>query len=121
MATVEAGKELLWCKKLLRDFGFSQERYMLHCDSLSAIYLMKNPMFHSKSKHIEIRHHWIRDAVERKEMQLQKVNTEDNCADMFTKPLPRSKLQGCMKSIGIKAREGGKLLAMAMISLTSLP
>ena len=57
IATVEAGKELLWCKELLQGLGFKQHRYVLHCDSLSAINLIKNPTFHSRSKHIELRHH----------------------------------------------------------------
>ena len=88
MAIIEAGKELLWCKKLLQGLGFTQNKYVLFCDNLSAIYLSRNPTFHSRSKHIELRHHWIRDALERKEMQLDKVDTEENSADMFIKVLP---------------------------------
>ncbi len=70
-----------------------------------------------KSKHIELRHHWIRDALERKEMQLEKVDTDDNGADMFTKVLSQLKLQECKKIAGMKAREGGNLL----MSLAFLP
>ncbi len=92
MAVTEARKELLWCKKLLQGLGFKQDKYVLLCDSLSAIYLSRNPTSHSKSKHIELRHHWIRDALERKEMQLEKVDTGDNDIDMFTKVLSQLKL-----------------------------
>ncbi len=62
MAVTEARKELLWCKKLLHGLGIIQDKYVLLCDNLSAIYLSRNPTFHSRLKHIELCHHWIRDA-----------------------------------------------------------
>jgi len=57
IAATEACKELLWMKKYLRELGFVQKRYVLYCDSQSAIHLSKNPTFHGKSKHIDVRYH----------------------------------------------------------------
>ena len=64
IAITEACKELLWVKKLLQELSFVQDKYLLFCDSQSAIYLGKNSTFHSRSKHIDVRYRWIRDALE---------------------------------------------------------
>ncbi|XP_048627671.1 uncharacterized protein LOC125596632 [Brassica napus] len=93
IAAVEACKELLWMKNFCEEIGFKQEKYVLLCDSQSAICLGKNSTFHSKSKHIQRRYHWIRDVVASKEVELEKVHTDDNGADMMTKSLPRGKLE----------------------------
>ena len=61
---IEACKELLWLKKFLHELGLMQERYNLYCDRQSVIHLCKNSSFHSKSKHIVVRYHWIRDVLE---------------------------------------------------------
>jgi len=53
----EAGKELLWMKRLMQELGSQQETYVLFCDSQSAIHLGKNPNFHVRSKHIDVRYH----------------------------------------------------------------
>ena len=57
--------QLLWMKKLLHDYGIPQETMCVFCDNTSAINLSKNPVQHSKSKHIEIRYHFIRDLIEK--------------------------------------------------------
>ena len=101
IAAMEACKELLWMKKLLQEMGLKQEQYTLLCDSQSAIHLVKNQTFHSRSKHIETRYHWIRDVVEKKDAELEKVHTDDNGADMFTKILPREKFEYCRQVVGM--------------------
>ena len=58
--------QLLWMKKLLSDYGISQDIMVVYYDNYSAIDISKNPIQHSKTKHIEIRYHFIRDLVERK-------------------------------------------------------
>ncbi|GJX70823.1 putative RNA-directed DNA polymerase [Tanacetum coccineum] len=63
MAATEACKELLWLKRFLQELGFKQQRYAVLCDNQSAIHLAKNSMFHKRTKHIDIRYHWIRDAI----------------------------------------------------------
>ncbi|GAB2279545.1 hypothetical protein Dimus_039358 [Dionaea muscipula] len=79
-------------KKFLIELGFRQQRYVLHCDSQSVIHLAKNSTFHYRSKHIDVRYHWIRDALEEEKLELEKIHTDSNGADMMTKALPREKL-----------------------------
>jgi hypothetical protein len=93
IAITEAAKELLWMKKFLQELGLQQERYLLHCDSQSAIHLNKNSTFHSRSKHIDVRYHWIRYVLDEKLLQIEKIYTDDNCSDMITKVLPMQKLE----------------------------
>ena len=78
IAIIEASKELLWMKKFQQELGLRQEMYLLYCDSQSAIYLSKNPTFHSRSKHIDVRYHWIRDVLEMKLFCLEKIHTDEN-------------------------------------------
>jgi hypothetical protein len=59
-------------KKFLHELGVRQERYVLFCDSQSAIHLSKNLLFHSQSKHIELIYHWIRDVLDSKELVLER-------------------------------------------------
>ncbi|RDX66440.1 hypothetical protein CR513_54790, partial [Mucuna pruriens] len=76
IAITEAYKELLWVKKFFEEFGFVQDKYLLFCD---------------RSKHIDMRYHWICDALDAKLLELAKVHTDDNDADIMTKALPRGK------------------------------
>mgnify|MGYP003702715135 CR=1 FL=1 len=64
-------------------------------DSQSAIHLSKNFIFHSRSKHIDVRYHWIRDVLDSKLLQLENVHTDDNISDMLTKTLLRDKHLKC--------------------------
>ncbi|RDX60466.1 hypothetical protein CR513_61391, partial [Mucuna pruriens] len=84
----EACKELLW------------DKYLLFCDSQSAIHLGKNSTFHSRSKHINVRYHWIRDALDAKLLELAKVHTDDNGTNMMTKALLRGKFEACCEIVG---------------------
>ena len=79
--------QLLPMKKLLHDYGITQDTMCVLCDNMSAINLSKNPVQHSKSKHIEIRYHFIRDLVEDKIVWLEFINTNNQKVDVFTKPL----------------------------------
>ena len=73
----------------------------LKVDNKSAISLAKNPVMHDRSKHIELRYHFIRDCVETKKIELEYVATEFQLADMLTKPLGRVRLQQLRSSIGM--------------------
>ena len=75
--------------------------YLLYFDSQSAIHLSKNKTFQSKSKHIDVKYHWIRDALEMKLFYLEKIHTDENELDMMTKPIPTEKLQLCRKQVGL--------------------
>ena len=93
--------KFLWMKKLLSDYGISQDTMVVYCDNSSAIDISKNPIQHFKTKHIEIRYHFIRDFVERKIVSLEYIPTECQNADIFTKPLDRSKFETLHQVIGV--------------------
>ena len=95
IATTEAIKELLWMKKIVNELGSEQDKYVLFCDNQSAIHLSKNASFHSRSKYIDVRYHWIRDVLNSKQMQFEKFHTNDNGADMLTKVVTKEKLNVC--------------------------
>lgn len=101
IAATEACKEMLWMKRFLQELGQEQQKYILHCNSQSAIHLSKNLTFHSRSKHIDVRYHWTRDVLETKQLQLEKIHTDDNCSDMMTKNLPRDKHEKCRSATGM--------------------
>lgn len=65
IAIVECCKEMLWLKRYFQELGLHQKKFVIHYDNQSAIRLSKNPSFHSKSKHIDMQYHWIRDKFER--------------------------------------------------------
>ena len=100
IAAVEACKEVLWMKNFLQE-SHKQEKYNMFCDNQSAIHLDKNSSFHSRTKHIDVRYHWIREVVSSKLLQLEKIHTYHNGADMMTKVLPKEKLQVCNEVAGM--------------------
>ena len=79
--------QLLWMKKLLQNYEISQETICIFCDNTSVINLSKNHVQHLKSKHIKIWNHFIHDLVQEKVVWLEFINTENQKADIFTKPL----------------------------------
>ncbi|CAN0872391.1 Retrovirus-related Pol polyprotein from transposon TNT 1-94, partial [Linum grandiflorum] len=99
---VEAGKEFLWLKRFLQELGLEQSEYVVFCDSQSVIDLSRNTMYHSRTKYIDVRYHWLRDVIEEKMMKLKKVHTDKNCADVLTKVVPGSKVELCSKLAGMR-------------------
>ena len=59
IAATEAGKEMLWLKGFLQELELKQSKYVVHCDSQSALDLSRNAMYHSRTKHIDVRYHWL--------------------------------------------------------------
>ena len=93
--------QLLWMKNVLTDYGISQDTMVVYCDNSSAIDISKNPVQHSKTTHIEIRYHFIRDLDERKIMCHEYIPTKHQNVDIFTKPLDRSKFEILFQVIGV--------------------
>ena len=89
MAACEAGKEALWVSRFLAALGFRLPTLPvdLRVDNKGAISLTENPEFHRRTKHIEVRYHWIREKVESNEIHVSYVSTKDMIADGLTKPL----------------------------------
>ena len=93
--------QLLWMKKLLHDYGISQETMCIFYDNTSAINVSKNPVQHSNSKHIKIQYHFIRDLVEEKVVWLEFINIGNQKANIFTKPLDGPRFESLRKTIGV--------------------
>ena len=74
---------------------------MIKCDNTNVINLSKNPVWYSKSKHIEIRHHFIKEHVVNEDVMLDYVNTEDQIVDIFTKPLIEENLCSLRRDLGL--------------------
>ncbi|GJX12472.1 putative ribonuclease H-like domain-containing protein [Tanacetum coccineum] len=77
--------QVLWIQNQMLDYGFNFMNTKIYIDNESTICIVKNLVFHSKTKHIAIRHHFIRDAYEKKLIQVLKIHTDDNVADLLTK------------------------------------
>jgi hypothetical protein len=74
----------------MRDFTVRFERVSLMCDNTSVISIAKNPIFHKKMRHVERRHHFLIDHVEKEDIEMRYIDTEKHLADIFTKPLDSS-------------------------------
>nr|GEZ18591.1 copia protein [Tanacetum cinerariifolium] len=85
----KACQQALWMKQALIDYDIRLDNIPIMCDNKGAIELSKNPVQHSRTKHIEIRHHFLRDNVQKGNISVEKVASEENIADIFTKPLKR--------------------------------
>jgi hypothetical protein len=79
--------QLLWMRQTLRDFGYNLSKVPLLCDNESAIRMAENPVEHCCTKHIDIRHHFLRDHQQKGDIEVFYVSTENQLADIFTKPL----------------------------------
>ena len=88
-------------KKLHHDYRIPQDTMCIFCDNTSAINLSKNSVQHSKSKHIEICYHFIRDLVEERVVCLEFIHTDNQKADIFTKPLDGPRFESLHKTIGL--------------------
>ncbi len=89
-AAFEATKETVWVRNLLSHVGTAQTLpTKLHCDNQSAIKMVHNPEFHSRTKHIDVHLHFIREKQDDKTIAIQYISTHDQLADIFTKPLRR--------------------------------
>ena len=101
VAASEACKEALWLSRLVADLGCTKHIPLLHCDNQSAIQLARNPVFHSKTKHIDVKYHFIREVIEDKLVQLVKIHTDDNPTDLLTKSLRSERFAYCRGLMGI--------------------
>nr|GEU76974.1 putative ribonuclease H-like domain-containing protein [Tanacetum cinerariifolium] len=93
--------QVLWLQNQLLNYGYNFMQTKIHVDNESAIYVVKNPAYHSKMKHIEIRHHFIRDSYEKRLIEMVKINTDSNVADLLTKAFDVTRFQFLVASIGL--------------------
>ncbi|GJZ03999.1 hypothetical protein Tco_0537274 [Tanacetum coccineum] len=95
--------QILWMRSHLTDYGLVFNMIPLYCDNKSVIALCCNNVQHSQSKHIDIRHHFIKKQVENGVVELYFVRTEYQLADIFSKPLARERLEFLIKKLGMKS------------------
>ena len=101
IAATEAIKEGVWIQGMLRELGIYNGIATVYTDSQSALHLCKNPVFHERTKHVEVKYHFIREKVTQGEMKVEKVPTEDNLADMGTKVVSLGKFKHCLDLLGV--------------------
>ncbi|GJR32891.1 hypothetical protein Tco_1109123 [Tanacetum coccineum] len=85
--------QVIWMRTQLLDYGYKCNRILMYCDSKSAIAISCNPVQHSKTKHIDIRYHFIKEHVEKGTVEIYFVGTEYQLADLFTKALPKERFE----------------------------
>jgi hypothetical protein len=103
MASVDAAKQAVWLKKLLSDLNISIDvPVQIHNDNMGAIHLSQHPGSHDRTKHIDMRHLWLREKVVDGTVEMKHVPTNDNVADTLTKPLPVIKTEPFNHSLGLR-------------------
>ena len=83
--------QVIWMHHQLRDYGLSYHKTPIYCDNDAAIQIAKNPVQFSKTKHIVIKEHFIRDCYEQDLITMEQIHTDKNVADLFTKPVSISR------------------------------
>ncbi|KAJ9539003.1 LOW QUALITY PROTEIN: hypothetical protein OSB04_031736 [Centaurea solstitialis] len=101
VAAASCCSQVLWMKTQLLDYGYKLKRVPIYCDSESAIAITSNPVQHSKTKHIDIRYHFIKDNVEKGNIEMFFVQTDYQLADLFTKPLDEKRFNFLVSKLGM--------------------
>ncbi|GJR43998.1 hypothetical protein Tco_1312101 [Tanacetum coccineum] len=101
VAAASCCAQVLWMQNQLLDYGFNFMNTEIHIDNESTICIVRNPVFHSKTKHIQIRHHFIRDCYEQRLINVVKVHTDDNVADLLTKGFDLARFNFLVVTIGM--------------------
>ncbi|GJX51831.1 retrovirus-related pol polyprotein from transposon TNT 1-94 [Tanacetum coccineum] len=97
--------QVLWMRTQLTDYSFFYDKVPIYCDSKSAIAISCNPVQHTRTKHIDVRYHFIKDHVEKGSIELYFVSTEFQLADLFTKSLPEARFKFLVEKLGMMSRE----------------
>ncbi|GJW47515.1 retrovirus-related pol polyprotein from transposon TNT 1-94 [Tanacetum coccineum] len=111
--------QVIWMRTQLLDYGFKYNRIPMYCDSKSAIAISCNPVQHSKTKHIDIRYHFIKEHVERGTVEIYFVGTEYQLADLFTKALPKERFEYLVHRIGVLVFPGYGVLDLVSFMVFS--
>ncbi|KAJ9542196.1 hypothetical protein OSB04_028702 [Centaurea solstitialis] len=101
VAAASCCSQALWMQTQLRDYGYTFNKIPILCDNKSAIVILENPVQHSKTKHIDIRYHFLKHQVEEGNVEMYFVNTEFQLADLFTKALDDKRFTFLIEKIGM--------------------
>lgn len=99
-AAAESVKEAIWLKVMLAELGIKQESISISCDSSSTLHLCKNPAYHKRTKHVDIKLHFIRNEISRG-TKMVKVHTHNNPSDMLTTMISVDKFRKCLNLAAI--------------------
>ncbi|GKF80580.1 hypothetical protein Tco_0239182 [Tanacetum coccineum] len=113
IALSECCAQILWMRSQLTDYGFEFNKIPLYCDNKSDIALYYNNVQHSRSKHIDVRCHFIKEQVENGVVELYFVITEYQLADIFTKALPRERFEFLINKLEMKSMSPETLTSLA--------
>ena len=91
MVATQACKEAILIQRLTEELEHKQQKILVYCDSQSALHIVRNLVFHSMTKQIGVQYHFIREVVEEKNVDMQKIYTKDNLADAMIKPINTDK------------------------------
>jgi hypothetical protein len=106
IAAVHAAKEIYWLRSILEELGNKQEKpTVLKCDNQSAIALCKDSKYHARTKHMDIRYHFIRESVKRGKITVSYIPTDSNIADIMTKGLTRKRHAVLVSKLGLRVIE----------------
>ena len=105
MVATHASKEAVWLQRLCSNMGLIQRAIRIDCDNQSAIFLANNSAYHSKTNHIDVQYHFVRDMIEDKKVLLVKVDTLKNTADALTKSVSSEKFSWCREAMVISGLE----------------
>jgi hypothetical protein len=106
-AVANATAELIWAQALLRELKIPQRQPpVLWCDNIGATYLSSNPVFHARTKHIEVDYHFVREQVAQKLLQIKFISSKDQLADIFTKPLSLPLFIECISNLNLLNTSG---------------
>ena len=98
----DASREAVWLRKLLSDlFYMSLVPVVIHCDNRSCIKISENPVFHDRSKQMEMRYYYLRDIVQRRAISLRYVSIDEQTADVLTKLLSKTKFEYFRDKLGV--------------------
>ncbi|KAJ0467191.1 putative RNA-directed DNA polymerase [Helianthus annuus] len=103
-AIADTVAELIWIKSLLRELGLNSEAPTLWCDNLGATYLSANPVFRARTKHVEVDYHFVREQVSQGKLNVKFISTDDQIADIFTKPLSSQRFEFLRSKLQIATR-----------------
>ena len=104
VAAASCATQILWMRQTLKDYGLIYKKVPILCDNESAIKIANNPCQHPRTKHIDIRHHFIRDHIQKGDIVLAHVGTDKQLADIFTKPLDEARFCQLRGELGILER-----------------
>ena len=93
--------QVLWIKSQLADYDVHYDKVPIFCDNTSAIAISNNPVLHSRTKHIDIRYHFIRDHIEKGNVEILFISTDKQLAEIFTKPLDDNTFKRLVSELGM--------------------